>query len=438
LLAACGTDSGGGEPTNVAGAGSGGSSGDGNAVGGAATLGGSSAAGAAVSAGSGGKAAPAGTHCEGGMVVQSPFFSGVSSDCFGDRLAFDLPNPTDVTIDDIVLPAPLTPGAPSAVSLEIEGGGKLNVELWGTDAACGKAKELLWVGPLAAKISCAAFTPSLPHSHLLFVLRPIDGGEFISNLKAVGLCGGGSCPMPDGMGRTADAPLSSAQQSYELGAGWTAKGFDGKVGGYGRIWVTGAARPAEGGTMAITGGVFRAPTPFEPYGDAYYCLGEGSTVTDLGKAGMDLSLANVTRLGACDELKGSGTLDMTVASNAGEVTSSLAPLTIMDDAASGSCFGTHCSWELSISPKFVWVDFITANDMGTSLKPTLMESPIKEAAILLQETDGSPYQLACGATGSALYDPKSSTTLSVTDLGELHTCPGTPIEGSSAQLHLYK
>jgi len=332
----------------------------------------------------------------------------------------------------------LSPGVPSAVSLEIEGGGKVNVELWGTDAACGKAQELLWVGPLAAKISCAEFTPSQPHTHLLFVLRPLNGGNFLSNVKAVGLCAGGSCPTPDGMGRTANAPLSSAQQSYTLTPQWSANAFEGELGVYGRIFATGNGRLAKGQVMPITSGIFRAPTAFEPYGDAYYCMGEGSTVTDLGEDGMDLSLANITRLGACDELEGTGTLDMTMGSGMGNLTSSIAPLTIPDDAGGGSCYGTQCNWSISRERKRAWVDIFAASDLGDPIKPTLMESSLREVAAVLEEGDGTPFQLACGTMGKVHYDPTASSSLSVTDLGDLHGCPGTPIDENSAKLHVYR
>jgi hypothetical protein len=435
-LVACGTSD---PPDSVGagGSGGGGSAQAGNPSGGSGGVGGG-VAGTAPGGTGGTQTAPVGQHCDGGDIISTPYFSGVSSDCFGDVLGFDLPNPHDISVDDIVLPAALTPGVTSAVSFEMQGGGPIDIELWGTDAQCGKAKELLWKAPLTSKILCAELTPTMATTHLLFVLRRRDGGNFLSNVKSLGMCVGGSCREPDGVSATSSAPLSGAQVGYDARVSWAGRGgFDARLGVYGRMITEGEYSGAEGQTARLTNGIFRAPTPFEPYGDAFYCLGEGSTVTNHGEKGVELSLANITRLGTCEELKGTGTLDVALASAGTEVKSSLPSLLLTTDLASGLCWDKFCNWSFPGMPARTWIDFTTTEGLGDSFKPTLVSAPVREAAIFHRPTEEAAIQLACATSGTATYVPDGTSTLVLSDVGALTACPGKPIEASSVKWHLY-
>src|SRR5262249_21225688 len=61
------------------------------------------------------------------------------------------------------------------------------------------------------------------------------------------------------------------------------------------LFVSGGAVP-DGGAEALAGRVFRMPHD-EPFGDSWYCIGEGSTFTSSG-AGRVVSFRNITRLGS--------------------------------------------------------------------------------------------------------------------------------------------
>src|SRR5690606_21055738 len=246
-----------------------------------------------------------GQHCEGGETVGAiAYFDGTASNCSGDHLEYDLPNPIDASVRAVVLPEPLLADVESAISIEISGGGPLQIELWGTDSECGTANELLWYADVAPKIHCAQFTPSMEHTHLLLVMRDIAEGNYVLTLENLGLCPGGSCPEPDGTAVGLGETLVAHQQAYAYGGGSIPRGYAAELGVWGRAYMLGASRPQEGETMEITTGIFNAPTPFEPYGDAYYCIGDGSTIANNGDDGFEVSLRNITRLGSCDELAG--------------------------------------------------------------------------------------------------------------------------------------
>ena len=380
-----------------------------------------------------------GQHCEGGIVVgESAFFDGVATNCYEDRLEYDLPNPVDASIRSLTLPTPLEADIASAISLEISGGGPVEVELWGTDGECGAAKELLWRNDLSARIHCAAFTPTTSHSHVLLVTRQFDDSNYLFQITGIGLCSGGSCPEPNGTGVGAGETLTATQRAYLFGGGGLYKGYAATLGVWGRIYMLGDNSPSEGETMDIATGLFKAPTPFEPYGDAYYCIGAGSTVTrNADDEGFEVSLRNITRLGSCEEISGDGTLTLTRTSGDSELTSTLEPLNFIDDIVNGSCSGTECEWSLSDAPKFVWIDYWAAEDLGNWSEPTLVESAITQAAVFHQLDDDAPLELACGSSGTTYYDHDGTTTLQVDNLSDFARCPGEAIADDSYDFHMY-
>lgn len=457
-LAACGSNETGGDAVASGGSGAttstsaGGSSNGG--VGGSTSAGGSGTTNGNLSAGSGdttttgatmtttggtGGTPVEGQHCEGGgEASEAAFFDGTATSCYGDRLEYDLPNPIDTSVRSITLPTPIEAGVDSAISIEIAGGGPLEMELWGTDGECGAAKELLWRNDLSGRIHCAEFTPAMSHSHVLVVMREFDEGDYLFQITGIGLCSGGSCPEPNGTGVGAGETLTAAQRAYSFGGGGLYKGYSATLGVWGRAFMLGDASPSEGETMEIATGMFKAPTPFEPYGDAYYCIGAGSTVTrNSDDEGFDVSLRNITRLGSCEEVSGDGTLTLTRTGSESELTSTLDPLNFVDDIVNGSCNGTLCDWSLSDAPKFVWIDYWAAEDLGNFSAPTLVESAITQAAIFHQLDDDAPLELACGSLGTTYYDHDATTTLQVDNLSNFIVCPGEPIDDDSFDFHMY-
>lgn len=380
-----------------------------------------------------------GQHCEGGVVVgESAFLGGVATNCYEDRLEYDLPNPIDTSIRSIAMPTPLEAGVASAISLGISGGGPVEMELWGTDGECGAAKELLWRNDLSARIHCAEFTPAMSHSHVLLVTRQFADSNYLFQITGIGLCSGGSCAEPNGTGVSAGETLTATQRGYLYGGDGLYKGYAATLGVWGRLFMLGDASPGEGDTMEIATGLFKAPTPFEPYGDAYYCIGAGSTVTrNADDEGFEVSLRNITRLGSCEEVSGNGTLTLTRTNDESELTSTLEPLNFTDDIVNGSCSGTMCDWSLSEAPKFVWIDYWAAEDLGNYSEPTLVESAVTQAAIFHQLDDDAPLELACGSVGTTYYDHDGTTTLQVDNLSDFTSCPGEPIDDDSYDFHMY-
>ena len=91
-------------------------------------------------------------------------------------------------VNSLFLDEAMQPGESYAFSGSFEAGA-IDAEIWGTDADCGEALELLASGRVeAGKITCFEMTPTMAHTHLLWVWTDGGGeqGEFA-------ICPSGSC-----------------------------------------------------------------------------------------------------------------------------------------------------------------------------------------------------------------------------------------------------
>lgn len=436
-----GTQSSGGSG-GAAGDGSGGSGGSGGSAGGGGTGGASGGQG-----GTGGEPRVDDPACEPATLTFGDEWSDAVSDCFGNEAFFGIesrvPNPLDNFMDELVLDAPLAAGAVAAVSMELSfTGTRGNLEIWGSASAevCGPVDELLWYGAIESRRLCAEFTPSQATSRLRWVWRQLEvlQGQFSGEIADIAVCATGSCPgATSGTGRTTEA-ISAPVGVYEIYGGGAfpfASGLVWSLGGRrgGKLIATweGTEDPL---AHTLTGGFVRTP-PYDPFGDAAYCVGEGSRIVatpDSEDAADTVELRNLTRLPSCEN--GTGTASITDVDNVAQINTTIAGYAMIDaDAMDNHCQGRDCQFlfkELGDGTDYrsLVLHLRTAEDVYYNAAPTLVESDITEAFWVLVRADGS-MELSCASGGSLYFDPDGETTVSLTGIGEpVPACPGETVE----------
>lgn len=380
------------------------------------------------------------TRCSPGITL-APTSTGNSEiwcNVYGWELG--IPNGASTSATTFVLPSPMVSGADNAFSFVLTGAGPYNFEVWGTDTPC-KAEELLWWGPFGAGTQCAQFKPSKPYANILFVHRQMYSASYVFVTPSWTLCPGGSCPGgTTGTGKQSDAPLTAPLGNYVLngldrvGGGWEVfLGHSGRmtVAAQGDIKQAGVAQP-------LSAGVFRMPST-DPYGDAWYCIGEGSTLTqipeDIGIKGVQFSLRGITRLGECGDVPGTESLSAMITPSsttgtyfAGDLTGTIPSWTGSNFAASVSCSGVECNLRFRGSPQqhFIHATTSTAPDGGDP-KPITVVS----ATWLVQADSTKPFAMACSKSGSLTYSRDSTNKFELSKMSTPRACPGTPVANSS-------
>jgi hypothetical protein len=380
------------------------------------------------------------SRCSPGITI-APTATGtseISCNVYGWELG--IPNGAATFATTFVMPSPMVAGADNAFSFVLTGAGPYNFELWGTDTPC-KAEELLWWGPFGAGTQCAQFKPSKPYANILFVQRQMYSASYSFGTPSWSLCPGGTCPGgTTGTGKQSDAPLTAPLGNYPLNRlDQVAGGWDVVLGHSGRMLVaaqgdikkTGVAQP-------LAAGVFRMPST-DPYGDTWYCIGEGSTLTqvpkDIGIKGIQFSLRGITRLGECGDVPGTESLSATITPSsttgtyfAADLTGTISSWTGSNFAASVSCAGVECNLRFRGSPQqhFVHATTSTAPDAGNP-KPVTVTS----ATWLVQADSTQPFAMACSNSGSLTYSRDSTNKLELSKMSTPRACPGTPVANSS-------
>jgi len=334
-----------------------------------------------------------------------------------------------------LLDAPTVAGQRFAVSTKHAGLGPMDVEIWGTNAECGVAEQLLWWGPMVTGTQCGEFTPSASYSHLLYVYRQqYDVDTYGFSMPELTLCADGTCPSgPTGEGLEPGKEPIGAPLVYEDSTRSIAGGFHLRLDLYGNVVAfVDAATP--GTPSAITQGVFRMPR-YDRFGDAWYCMGEGSTITQIpGEDFFDrdtyaVSLKNITKLKSCATLNGTGDLSIFMDATGGAITGSLSPFAGSKlNVSPADCIDTACTFGLSASEapygeRYAFVD--AAESAQAPLDPMGMPVAVN-GAMLLATADGS-VTLACSASGSIEHDPVDTTTV-ILDAVASVTCPGEPLD----------
>jgi hypothetical protein len=438
----------------------GGASGVAGTGGASATGGGSGVAGNGGAAATGGGGSPGvdgGGAMDGGLPASAACTPGVATgplsdkelDCTNDGTTFGVPNGAAVTGKVYVLPSPLVAGANNALSFVLTGAGPFNFELWGTNtpSPC-KGEELLWWGPFGAGTQCAQFKPSRAYTHVLFVYRQIySSNSYSFGTPSSMLCPGGTCPAgTTGTGKTSDAPITAPLGNYELSRyDRVALGWDMTLSRTGRMTVSwlGDIKPA-GQAQPLSAGVFRLPAT-DPYGDTWYCIGAGSTLTQINETGsigslksVQVSLRNITRLGDCGTTPGSGSLSVAMdyapqSSNLfADISGTISSWTGTAFTANQYCSGPFCNFRFRGSSQSHFLHLTaTADNLGVS---TTAPVPVTEATWLVQPSTTEPFSMACSTEGTLNLNNNGPSTLQLAKVSGPIACPGTPITNNSLDL----
>jgi hypothetical protein len=416
----------GGKGSAAEGPGPGGEAGDGAvSAGGAAGSGGASAA--------GGAGVSAAMHCQPGE-TRGTYPSDVVKACYDGN--HRLPNAQNAMVRDFLLDAPTVSGQRFAVSTTHMGLGPFNVEIWGAKADCGVAEELLWWGPMVTGTQCGEFTPTDAYTHLLYVYRQFNDDSYGFSMPELTLCADGSCPGgPTGEGLEpgrvpTGAPFSYPDSTYKL-----PNGFDMRLGLYGNLlgFVEGG-RAEPGAPNPLVQGVFRNATD-DPFGDAWYCIGAGSTITEsvpediLSRTTYSVSLQNLTKLPSCATLSGDEQLSIYMDQAGGQITSSLSAFSGTEfSIQKANCIGTACTFRLDPSDRADGTRFgyVNVAESEAPLDPTGPPLDVNAATWFLQ-IGSQPITVACSISGILEHDPVDTTTISL-DSVRTTTCPGEPVD----------
>lgn len=433
----------GGSPTGAAG-GRAGMTG-GSAVGGAnassagigAAAGGNASAGAAGSAGAPNSA----MHCTPGE-PKATYPSADVVPCYGDYYTHHLPNPYDINLRDFHLATPAAAGEPFAFSTRTMGSGPFEIEVWGANEECGAAEELLWTGPMVTGIQCGEFTPTKTYTHLLYVYRQMyNQSSYAFSMPELALCPSGSCPGgASGEGREPGQALPGVALVYAVTDYGQPNAFELRLGTYGNLVAfTDGAKAASGKPTRISQGLFRMHED-DPFGDAWYCIGEGSTITATAEsatfaddATMAVSLKNITRIPACDTLTGSGTATISLAESSDtpdSIVSSFSAISGSDFSVNRrDCIGTDCSFDFDPPASLLTRRHLflkAAASVGTFFEPTAVPTPVTDAIFFVQ-SDTGVLTIACASSGTITYDPNTMTSIELDAMPAL-SCPGEPID----------
>jgi hypothetical protein len=391
---------------------------------------------------------PAVAACMPGTTVAAAASSPSEVWCDTDGTTFGVPNGAAVHGYTFLLPSALIAGADNAFSFEVTGSAPYDFELWGTSTLC-KGEELLWWGPFGAGTQCAQFRPSKAYPNILFVERQMYSASYAFGTPRWTMCPGGTCPAgTTGTGKLSTADVSAPIGNYEFDTfDRLPGGADITLGRSGRmIVVSSGDLRIVGMAQPLTAGVFRLPAT-DPYGDAWYCIGEGSTLTwnEDGSGffkNIQLSLRGVTRLGACEETPGSGSLSATIYPSttsgtyfAADVTGTTSPISSWGGtnlAATEHCSGSTCNFRLRGASQghFVHVT-TTSTDLNT---PAPAPVPVTSATWLVQPSSTQPFSMACSSEGTLDYQVNDTSKLQLAKVSSPRSCPGTPLSNDRLDL----
>lgn len=448
VLIGCSSGSNGPEPAGGQGGsgGSGAAGGTGGAAGIAAGTGGEGAGAGgsgAGGAGTGGSAAePDNAHCSNDWAI-IPGDQGF--DCEEAPVIYGIPNGDGVLFDRYTLPAPMVAGEPYTFSIGINFDGVPSTyEIWGTDKHCGLPLELLAWSEASNNTYCTTFTPTSAHGEVIVVMRALHSGNYLFSPSSIAFCGaGGSCPaavtgQARAPGVTLDAPLGDYHQKTTVSSSILTRDYF--VGGLGRAVLRVAAGGSDDVPSVIEQGLFRLPAT-DPYGDGWYCIGAGSTITRSSATEDEkLELRNITRASCPAPSSDSLKIDTTAGNET--ATSSIPELIPAEILPwySLDCRYTACrlyyagASEIDVKVSFELAMDIGSNASGATPKTT---EPVGfvNAFLITAPADGSAMRYTCGTSGSVAIDIEKYA-LEVSDFGAFKMCPGDPIDNDSLDFTL--
>lgn len=351
-----------------------------------------------------------------------------------------IPGGGEISLYSVTLPSAMVPGSANAISMPVSGSAPFDFELWGTSSICGQAGELLWWSSFATGTHCAEFVPSQAYTHVLVVNRQMkDVSSYFFSTPSMNLCPGGTCQgKATGNGKQSGVALTAPAGHYPLyRMDSLSRGWDFGVGVRGRVTVAlNGSRSTLDTPVAIAAGIFRMQEP-DPFSDAWYCIGDGSTVArhedkNGSTNSFDFSLRNITRLAVCSEHTGAGTLSWQIANFKTDITSTLpAWVAAQVTADEQDCFGVDCRYRFYTTPQIQFAYLNLGTTPGSYYSPTRQTVSVLEAALFTQPTALAPYELNCATSGSFYYDPAATSTLALSNIGETIACPGAVIANAS-------
>ncbi len=380
-----------------------------------------------------------GQRCAPGVLISDPYVTTSAGNCYywGQSHA-GIPNIDNTSLRYIQLPTPTTPGAPYALSLGMASAGvDETVELWGSDAKCGNAQELLWWGPLRGGEICAEFKATHAYSNLLMVWRPLWSRDANAEHDTLTFCPTGTCGAArDGKGLGLDgATLSAPVGAFFLSAGIVpgTLNFDAKV-GYGWMHVKGHEPLALGATVAVESGYFRMQAS-EGFDDAWYCTGAGSKFTWLQQRRAHFDFAAISRLADCKHASG-GTGTATFSAKG-----TLGPAVLVSDIpaladANADMTSNGCIKNGTVAPCSITYSF---SDGRPELRLHAYQAPtvrmqgadliqdFSDAALIIMPKDYGSPQLACVGQGSVTFTADGGTTITLAKITPFGGCPGQPV-----------
>jgi hypothetical protein len=334
-------------------------------------------------------------------------------------------------INDLALSVPALAGERYSLSVNVSAEGELQtLELWGTDEKCGAARELLWWAPLSSGILCAEFVPRQTYTHLIYVLRrqSLSGNTTVKSLEMAfcpeGTCRGGG----EGHTRPDAGELYAPIGPYARKGGGTSPGlWNWDIGNDGHMLFVTGGPPNGGGPVPISSGIFRTGRA-DPFGDAWYCIGEGSTFAFLDRP-QTFSFRNITRLAACKDKPGSGVSKLTLIGSYVEVESSFAELVRPSlFAKPGACDSHECWFPFSDQNVTAPLQIFTREDLGVPAGGITVNGTIEEASWIQTSDAGGGPSLWCGTSGTLEYVLLGTTRVEIGSMSGPLACPGEPID----------
>ncbi|MEP6653508.1 MAG: hypothetical protein ABJA82_09135 [Myxococcales bacterium] len=175
----------------------------------------------------------------------------------------------------------------------------------------------------------------------------------------------------------------------------------------------------------------------DPFGDAWYCAGEGSTLTEVRKdngftSSLQFSMRGVTRLGECGETAGTASISASIYPSsttgtyfAADITGTISAWNGTDMVASPNCYGSACNMRFRNAGQehFVHVQTTLTDISLDTMGPTSVTS----AVWLVQPSTTQPFAMACSSEGTLNYKSNEPSTLQLAKVTSPRSCPGTPI-----------
>lgn len=259
-------------------------------------------------------------------------------------------------------------------------------------------------------------------------------------MPELAFCPAGSCPAgAEGQGLEPSSPVTPAPLVYvNATVGQDQRSFDLGLDVYGHaVLMLDSSKQAKGTPNEIKQGVVRLG-PDDPFGDAWYCVGKGSTVVEVVNdpgafeyVTHQVSLKNLTRLPACASKVGTGTASLEITAEGTTITSSFGDLGLTNPyAQEQSCVGTNCKFLIaeteSGDPKR-WLFVTPAKSVGNYFEPTNTATDIATSILFNRLSPSLPIEISCSQSGSLTYNPAGTTSISLESMSQYFACPGEPV-----------